>query len=849
MSVVDAFTINKTGEGAPEPQTATLIAGNTNWKYNDTNTNQGTAWRAENFDDSAWKTGKGPLGYPASDSNSTFGPINSGALLDNRSNPNAYITYYFRKTFDITAEDLAKITGLTLTVGIDDGYVLYINGVEARRLYMPAGEIDWQTWATYVNEPSSAEGTDTADITVAALSLLKSGTNTVAVEVHNRDNTSSDIYFDMRLVAQLGGTAPAPTAEIKNIAITVGADETERNITWYGDSAQAGKVQIALRSTMTSDAFPAAYTEFAATRTASSVAGFSTFKASLIGAEPNTEYVYRVGNDDAWSDVYTFKTSPAGDFSFLAAGDPQIGSSGNVGNDTAGWTTTLNKAKRLFPDVSLLISLGDQVETSPVESQYDGFLAPEYLRSLTLAPNIGNHDTGAGGGIYKEHFTVPNSSETYGVTVSGGDYWYAHNDVLFLSINSNDMSTAEHKAFLQEAIAAYKAQNGGEDPLWKIVTFHHSIYSSASHTTDTDIRARRNELSPVFAELDIDAVLAGHDHVYTRSYMMGGTTGMTPITEGYDGANYAAYTKTQPGETVYITANSASGSKFYALKQTDFPFVAKENQENIPNLTRVDVTADALTFTTYRTGANNAANGVVDAFTLRKASATTPPDDGTVSAEIRGSAAVVKGAPVSYTVSLSNLKNVGVVTLGVTASGAHLDLKDVTALNGFTALNGIVWESLGNDMWKGTVILAYTAGGGLLSAEGPLDVVTISGAAHNVVAETTVTLTDIQVTGNVNGASGALPSEIKTAEATTSVTEAQAVYSPYDLNRDGAINALDLTIAVYYYLASGADPDWESVKFDVASAKDADVNGDDIVNLADLIEILANYQASYNLWP
>ncbi|MDR1131776.1 MAG: metallophosphoesterase, partial [Oscillospiraceae bacterium] len=141
------------------------IEGNSIWKYNDTNTNLDTAWRAESFDDSAWKTGKGPLGYPASDSNSTFGPVSSGTLVNNLSNPNAYITYYFRKTFDIAAEDLAKITKLELTVGIDDGYVMYINGTEVRRLYMPDGELGWQTWATYVNEPSSQQGTDTADIT------------------------------------------------------------------------------------------------------------------------------------------------------------------------------------------------------------------------------------------------------------------------------------------------------------------------------------------------------------------------------------------------------------------------------------------------------------------------------------------------------------------------------------------------------------------------------------------------------------------------------------------------------------------------------------------------------------
>jgi hypothetical protein len=210
---------------------STFIERHSSWKYNDTNTDQGITWRDEAFNDSAWKTGNGPLGYPGSDSNPTFGLINSGTLVDNRSNPNAYITYYFRNTFDIAAGDLANIKKLDLVVGIDDGYVMYINGTEVRRLYMPAGDINWQTWATYVNEPSSAQGTDAADITAAALPLLKSGTNTIAVEVHNRDNTSSDIYFDMELTASISQTAPTVDKEALNTLITTAFEMTQEDYT------------------------------------------------------------------------------------------------------------------------------------------------------------------------------------------------------------------------------------------------------------------------------------------------------------------------------------------------------------------------------------------------------------------------------------------------------------------------------------------------------------------------------------------------------------------------------------------------------------------------------------------
>lgn len=37
-------------------------------------------------------------------------------------------------------------------------------------------------------------------------------------------------------------------------------------------------------------------------------------------------------------------------------------------------------------------------------------------------------------------------------TAAGTDYWYVYNNTLFMNINTNNTSTAEHKAFMKEAI-------------------------------------------------------------------------------------------------------------------------------------------------------------------------------------------------------------------------------------------------------------------------------------------------------------------------------------------------------------------------------------------------------------
>jgi hypothetical protein len=135
------------------------------------------------------------------------------------------------------------------------------------------------------------------------------------------------------------------------VALNIGADETERMLTWYSDSESAGEVQLAHAEDVAGDVFPAnPIASFEAVREASSVEGFASFKATVTGLEADTEYAYRVGGGDGWSKSYEFKTAGfGGSFSFLAAGDPQIGSSGNAGSDTAGWTATLEKAMDCFP--------------------------------------------------------------------------------------------------------------------------------------------------------------------------------------------------------------------------------------------------------------------------------------------------------------------------------------------------------------------------------------------------------------------------------------------------------------------------------------------------------------------
>ncbi|MDU5418460.1 metallophosphoesterase, partial [Peptoniphilus harei] len=312
--------------------------------------------------------------------------------------------------------------------------------------------------------------------------------------------------------------------------------------------------------------------------------------------------MYRFSNGDAFSEVKTFKTGGKGNFSFFAAGDPQIGA-GFEDEDEKGWDKTLKLLPGLDSSASFLLSLGDQVNIADNERQYDAYINRDGFNGLTLAPIIGNHDSG--NHAYTEHFKVPNVQDE-GTTKAGSNYYYVYNNTLFICLNTNKADFAEHKATIEKAIA------DNPNVKWRVVTFHQPPYTVATHALDKDVLNIRANLVPILKENKIDLVLNGHDHVYTRTHVMDGTK---PIIEWKDGENKEAPSEyVNPKGIIYVTTNSASGSKFYNIKNEDFEYSAVKNQEKVPNISNVKVTDNSIEVTTYRTSDKS----IVDSFKIVK---------------------------------------------------------------------------------------------------------------------------------------------------------------------------------------------------------------------------------------
>ncbi|MFT3943554.1 MAG: metallophosphoesterase family protein [Ancrocorticia sp.] len=484
-----------------------------------------------------------------------------------------------------------------------------VAAVPARAAELPEAAALTEAAATALPETATATIPETAHLPEAT--ALTTDTSTTLPDATAELPESS---------ALPAAAAPEPMAtSYSDTVLTIGSDESRRNVTWYTDQDSAQVLQYAVA---TGAKFPTSGVTTVPATGGSTTSGEFNRRAEISGLSENTSYVYRVGSAAAgWSPVRAFSTGAfSGDYEFLFFGDPQIGASGNVVNDGEGWADTLNVAMAKYPNSELLFSAGDQVQKAGDEENYQYFLAPKQLTSIPTVPLIGNHDVGSR--AFAQHFTVPNLDENAGAassdSASGGDYWFTYKDVLYVVLNSNSSDYASHIDFMQRIVAEH-----GDEAKWKVLAFHHSIYSVAYHVNRSPVTSLREAFPKAISEAGFDLVLQGHDHSYTRTYLVKDGE-LANASEVPGQAEVAA----RSGEVLYITANSASGSKYYNVKAPDAWYASVINQEKVRNYTHLSITDDALTITTLRSEANGSkspVNSVVDEVTLTRAGAPVDP--------------------------------------------------------------------------------------------------------------------------------------------------------------------------------------------------------------------------------
>lgn len=425
------------------------------------------------------------------------------------------------------------------------------------------------------------------------------------------------------------------SSNYEHVSLTPGADETQLNYAWYSHTVETPKVRIATKQNMDGA------TEFEGTQTeAVTIDGVKYYSNKVIvkNLKADTNYYYQVMQNGKWQDTETYTTKSFSEFSFLYVGDPQIGASKNqtsteqekmvsagnevsssaadnlaARNDGYNWNNILNDAVKDHSDVSFIVSAGDQVNAGKNEREYAAYLGADALTSLPVATTIGNHDSVSN--QYSLHFNNPNAFSSkdanyiQGQTEAGTDYYYSYGNVLFIVLDTNNYNCATHENVMKKAISENK------DAKWRIVVFHQDIFGSGYDHSDSDGMVLRTQLTPLMDKYDIDVVLQGHDHTYSRTYQLQGD-GKDHTAYGKDvdmkSADYITQnncyqivddtesgTVVNPKGTVYLEANSATGSKFYNLIASKQDYISERSQTWTPSYSVVTVTDNSFSVKTY----------------------------------------------------------------------------------------------------------------------------------------------------------------------------------------------------------------------------------------------------------
>lgn len=378
-------------------------------------------------------------------------------------------------------------------------------------------------------------------------------------------------------------------------------------------------------------------------------------KLIIKGLTAGQSYKYRVG--DAHCKRYSSKgtftayNKAGNDFKFIYMADSQQSfASSNVN----AWRNTLNAALASIKDAAFIAIGGDLINWNAIEAQWEGLLDynKNYIMNIPLMPAAGNHEinmTASGTGIefgdFNSHFNLPYSSEydnkinsvggfkanakpqQFANGATGTYYSYDYKKVHFVVLNTNDIYISHRDrtdgkyvlgdaqmAWLKDDLADAKAREKSGELDFTIVCMHAGLYTTGAAGLGKDYKETCDlyeQLQSVFADNNVDLVMSGHDHVYSRTKVLdkngvvstvGGVIYMSGGVAGVNSPGVAYFAKSD-------TINEGA-SKFNTADK--YAYYAKTAYTNC--WTEISVTSSGIMVNTYRKDSSTA----IDTFMITK---------------------------------------------------------------------------------------------------------------------------------------------------------------------------------------------------------------------------------------
>ncbi|MBA9087186.1 putative phosphodiesterase [Fontibacillus solani] len=315
--------------------------------------------------------------------------------------------------------------------------------------------------------------------------------------------------------------------------------------------------------------------------TSYSVEPIQSHKAETAVLEPDTEYVYSVG--DGAKDV-TSVVSPAGfktpasnldTFNFVWVTDMHAALNSSH-NDKA-----LTQAFNDFPDASFILSSGDQVSYGFDTWQWDSFFeanADKFAR-VPLYMGTGNHEyDGAGNSwapnsswnsvdptlqnLFGRYNPPKNGASFYGggdgtqrmvagidkLQFESSNYYWVYGDTLFMMMDYQDQSSSAQIKAQQDWMKSVIKQNPTK---WRVAVLHKSLFG---YRMANPVASWTN----AFDEAGVDVVLMGHDHVYVRTKLYGNGQIIEPQAYGNGTTYITSYSGNNDRRGTYYTKDPAN---------------------------------------------------------------------------------------------------------------------------------------------------------------------------------------------------------------------------------------------------------------------------------------------------
>ena len=243
--------------------------------------------------------------------------------------------------------------------------------------------------------------------------------------------------------------------------------------------------------------------------------------ATLTNLQSDTEYIYRVGKTNM-SEVHHFKTGGTANFNFAVVGDIHVYSS---------LASRLSKAETLIEDMnskanlSFVLAVGDTMAYGTNRGYWDDLCNSKIIEKYMFVSTPGNHDyynssaTFLDASYYNAYTQNPDNGPN---NMKNTAYYFYYNDILFISLNSEDACTNESKKNAQAKWLEEVLKNNNSN--FTVVYFHRSMYPGSGGNTG-HAKTMKGAYQSLFDKYGVDLVFGGHDHVYVRTNkILNGTT-------------------------------------------------------------------------------------------------------------------------------------------------------------------------------------------------------------------------------------------------------------------------------------------------------------------------------------